>query len=113
MKLIQADCYSMGKVNRMSSRRSRHRRRKKNSELAKKEVINEASKEQGTGKPKRLFYFRRRFPIPLRVLVITAALAVSLALGLVVGFGVIGDGEPKDALKKETWQHIVDIVKKE
>jgi len=34
----------------------------------------------------------------------------SLIGGLMVGYGVIGDGNPKDVLKKETWTHIVDLV---
>ncbi|WP_235867574.1 DNA-directed RNA polymerase subunit beta [Ureibacillus chungkukjangi] len=27
-----------------------------------------------------------------------------------VGFGVIGSGEPLDVLKQETWQHMLDII---
>ncbi|MDY0394203.1 DNA-directed RNA polymerase subunit beta [Virgibacillus halophilus] len=39
--------------------------------------------------------------------------AAALVIGLMIGYGVIGNGNPFDALHKETWQHIVDIVKKE
>lgn len=55
---------------------------------------------------------RRIFPIWLRIIVVLILCGVALMLGLVIGYGVIGDGVPSDALKKETWQHIVDIVNK-
>lgn len=54
----------------------------------------------------------RKFPILLRIVVVLILLCISLALGLMVGFGVLGDGNPTDALNKDTWQHIIDIVKK-
>ena len=55
----------------------------------------------------------RLFPILIRLLLITALAAGSLVIGLMVGYGVIGDGNPSDALKKETWTHIIDIVTKD
>nr|WP_316046874.1 DNA-directed RNA polymerase subunit beta [Planococcus glaciei] len=39
-----------------------------------------------------------------------ALIALAMVLGVMVGYGVIGDGEPADALKWETWQHILDIM---
>lgn len=53
----------------------------------------------------------RMFPIWFRVLLFLALLAGSLALGLMVGYGVLGDGNPKDVFDKSTWQHIIDLVK--
>lgn len=53
----------------------------------------------------------RLFPIWLRIVLIFALIGVSIAAGLMVGYGYIGDGEPKNALKWETWQHIIDILK--
>lgn len=52
----------------------------------------------------------RIFPIWLRLLVVTALVLFALVAGLMIGFGVLGDGEPLDALKVETWQHIIDII---
>ncbi|WP_255473297.1 DNA-directed RNA polymerase subunit beta [Planomicrobium sp. CPCC 101110] len=52
----------------------------------------------------------RLFPIWLRILIILAILIVAMVLGVMVGYGVIGDGEPADALKWRTWQHIIDIM---
>lgn len=55
----------------------------------------------------------RLIPIWLRLLLIVIFAAVSLVAGLVVGFGVIGEGDPAEVLKVETWQHIIDIVNAE
>jgi|SRR5690625_2554412 len=63
-------------------------------------------KEERTKKKPR----RRIFPLWLRIIVIPILAAGALAAGLMVGFGVIGDGTPTDVLKVETWQHIIDIV---
>ncbi|ETP67763.1 DNA-directed RNA polymerase subunit beta [Planococcus glaciei] len=52
----------------------------------------------------------RLFPIWLRILIVVALIALAMVLGVMVGYGVIGDGEPADALKWETWQHILDIM---
>ncbi|MEN1967714.1 DNA-directed RNA polymerase subunit beta [Lentibacillus sp. N15] len=56
---------------------------------------------------------RRIFPIWLRIVVVVVFLVIALISGVMIGFGVIGDGKPLDALDKSTWQHIIDIVKKE
>lgn len=52
----------------------------------------------------------RLFPIWLRIILVIVLIVLAAALGAMVGYGVIGDGEPKDALKWETWQHIIDIM---
>ncbi|MFT4416395.1 DNA-directed RNA polymerase subunit beta [Fredinandcohnia humi] len=67
-------------------------------------------------KPKRVRGRRvriRLIPIWLRLIIVAILLAASTLLGVVVGYGVIGDGDPSDALKKSTWQHIVDLVTKD
>ncbi|QBP42076.1 DNA-directed RNA polymerase subunit beta [Paenisporosarcina antarctica] len=52
----------------------------------------------------------RLFPIWLRIILIVALVIGAMAAGLMIGYGYVGDGEPKDALKWETWQHILDIL---
>lgn len=52
----------------------------------------------------------RLFPIWLRVLILLVLIALAAALGAVVGFSIIGDGSAEDVFKKETWQHIFDIM---
>ncbi|GGN50085.1 MULTISPECIES: DNA-directed RNA polymerase subunit beta [Oceanobacillus] len=55
----------------------------------------------------------RIFPIWLRIIIVAILAVFALVAGLMIGYGIIGDGTPTDALKVETWQHIIDIVTKE
>lgn len=55
----------------------------------------------------------RLFPLWLRLIIVVILLLLSLAAGAIIGYGVIGEGEPFDVLKKRTWQQIVEIVVKE
>lgn len=64
-------------------------------------------------KTRKIKYRRRAFPVWLRIIVVIVLAGVALALGLMVGYGVIGNGEAMDVFKKDTWQHIIDIVNKE
>lgn len=52
----------------------------------------------------------RLFPIWLRIIIVLLLIVVAAALGAMVGYGVIGDGKAADALKWDTWQHILDIM---
>ncbi|MGV3465045.1 MAG: DNA-directed RNA polymerase subunit beta [Heyndrickxia sp.] len=54
----------------------------------------------------------RLIPIWLRVILVLLAIVISVLSGVIVGYGVIGDGNPMDALSKSTWSHIVDLVNK-
>ncbi|XXM72871.1 DNA-directed RNA polymerase subunit beta [Lysinibacillus sphaericus] len=89
--------------------------------MSEKELVQEAKtretvkaekkvKHKEEPKPKRWVRVRM-LPIWLRIVLVIVLLAASLALGAMVGYGVIGDGNPADVFKKETWQHIIDIVK--
>ncbi|MFK4998768.1 DNA-directed RNA polymerase subunit beta [Bacillus sp. N9] len=44
------------------------------------------------------------------MVVVVILIALSLATGLMVGYGVIGDGNPTDVFHKSTWTHIIDLV---
>lgn len=55
----------------------------------------------------------RLIPIWLRILLVLALIVAMAALGAMVGYGVLGDGNAGDALKWETWQHIFDIMRGE
>ncbi|MCH4826859.1 MAG: DNA-directed RNA polymerase subunit beta [Planococcus sp. (in: firmicutes)] len=71
---------------------------------AKRDVAEPAS-------PKKTWWVQiRLFPIWLRIVIVIALIALAAVLGVMIGFGVIGDGSPADALKWETWQHILDIM---
>lgn len=55
----------------------------------------------------------RMIPIWLRLLIVIILSLVSVALGTVVGYSVIGEGEAADVFNKETWFHIIDFISKE
>lgn len=55
----------------------------------------------------------RLIPIWLRIVLVLFFMVVGAVSGAMIGYGVLGDGKPTDALKKETWQHVFDLVEKE
>lgn len=65
------------------------------------------------GKKFKINFRTRKFPIWLRIIVVLILLIISLLLGLIVGYAFFGDGDVVDALKIETYQHILDIINKE
>jgi|GEM_PF-4232987 len=77
-----------------------------------KEEAKGKSRQKERKRRKKLKYRRRKFPIILRVLLILALFAASLVLGLMFGYGILGQQEAKEILEKDVWQHIIDIVKK-
>lgn len=72
--------------------------------------LNKKNKKKTTNKHKKKRERIRIFPIWLRIIVIIVLAFVALAGGLMFGYGVMGDGQATDVFKKETWQHIVNIV---
>ncbi|TSB48637.1 DNA-directed RNA polymerase subunit beta [Alkalicoccobacillus porphyridii] len=52
----------------------------------------------------------RILPIWLRLYIILTLIGASLFLGMMIGYGVIGGGDPFDIFKLETWYHIVDLM---
>ena len=52
----------------------------------------------------------RLIPIWLRVILVVILWLVTAAVGLTVGYSLIGDGQAEDALKWSTWQHLLDIM---
>src|SRR5699024_9475011 len=72
----------------------------------------QVSRKQLKEEKKLLNPNRRVIPIWLRLVIVLSLSALALVLGLMIGYGMLGDGAPLDALKKETWQHIIDIVNK-
>jgi DNA-directed RNA polymerase subunit beta len=76
----------------------------------------ETKEEQQEGKqtlPPWRRYRVRLIPIWLRLVIVAVLIVVSTMIGAMIGYGVIGDGKPLDVFKPSTWQHIVDIVKKD
>lgn len=54
----------------------------------------------------------RLIPLWLRIIIVLVLVFICTMAGLMVGYGLIGGGEPGDALKWSTWQHILDLVNK-
>jgi hypothetical protein len=54
----------------------------------------------------------RLIPVWVKVIIVVLLLFVSALAGTIVGYGFIGNGKPSEALQKETWTHILDIINK-
>jgi len=52
----------------------------------------------------------RLIPIWLRIVIVLILVVTAATLGAMVGFSVIGEGNAVDIFKRETWQHIFDIM---
>lgn len=78
-----------------------------------KEDNNTEKESRQSKKQIRKKYRIRKFPIWLRIIVVFILFVLCLIIGVIVGYGVLGDGNPTDALDKQTWQHIIDIIQKE
>jgi anti-sigma factor RsiW len=78
-------------------------------EVSKEEV----SKEETRAERRRRFQRTRLIPIWLRLIIVAVLMGISLAAGAMIGYGVIGDGNPFDVFQPSTWQHIIDIVEKD
>lgn len=54
----------------------------------------------------------RLIPVWVKVAIVILLTIASVLAGTVVGYGVIGNGKPSEALQKGTWMHIIDIINK-
>jgi hypothetical protein len=54
----------------------------------------------------------RLIPVWVKVAIVIFLTIASMLVGTVVGYGVIGNGKPSEALQKGTWTHIIDIINK-
>jgi hypothetical protein len=52
----------------------------------------------------------RLIPIWLRIILVVLLFLGVAAIGIIVGYSFIGDGDSGDALKWSTWQHLLDIM---
>lgn len=86
---------------------------------AKKPLTAEEKKEKSEArKAKRLENKEKRqkswgwriFRFVFHILWLPALLAGGLAVGLVIGYTVIGGGSPGDVFSRDLWQHLYDIV---
>lgn len=52
----------------------------------------------------------RLLPIWLRIIIVAVLFIIAAVIGIIFGYSVIGEGNAGDALKWETWKHILDIM---
>lgn len=71
---------------------------------------NRKRKADGTENKETRWVQIRLFPIWLRIILVLILIGAAAAAGLAVGYGIIGDGQPMDALKMDTWKHILDMI---
>lgn len=79
---------------------------------AQKKQQKKAQKEEIQHNPNKKFRPRMRvIPIWIRLILLAAVLLIATVAGAMFGYAILGGGEPMDVLDKETWQHIIDLVK--
>lgn len=96
-------------ANQISQEKVQSREKVKMKEQGKKIKKQATSEEKKSNRRVRI----RLIPIWLRLILIIILFSASLAGGLMVGYGVMGDGKAKDVFKKQTWTHIIDLVKED
>ncbi|MBP2097907.1 DNA-directed RNA polymerase subunit beta [Enterococcus rivorum] len=47
----------------------------------------------------------------LKILVVIALVIILFVAGTMIGYGVIGGGDPRDVFKEEVWTHIMEFLK--
>jgi hypothetical protein len=80
------------------------------SRLERNQLKKQKSLKEETTEKRRIWVQMRLLPIWLRIVLVLLLLAGAAILGAIVGYGYVGDGQPSDVLKKETWIHILDII---
>lgn len=89
----------------------KQRRREASKEDVSKETEDKKTRRQKREeKKKKKRPIRRIFPIWLRVLIVFLLSFLAVILGLIVGYSIIGGGEPMEVLEFEFWQHLIDII---
>ena len=83
-------------------KRTSRRRMRKEEKKNKKEV-----KQPQTTKE---ILLSRLLATGTKVIIFFAILLFVAIAGLMIGYGVIGEGNPMDALNWSTWQHMLDII---
>ncbi|CDQ18850.1 DNA-directed RNA polymerase subunit beta [Halobacillus karajensis] len=110
---MATDPKSKGK--QLNKEQEKEKKRKALDEATKQKPAKKTSSEKGRTQEKEKAPKkgrRRVLPIWLRIIFVLLFSVAALLIGLMVGYGVIGDGNPTNALKMDTWQHIWNIVMK-
>lgn len=81
-----------------------------NSSAASRQKQGNPAPRRKTNKEKKRAQHEQPVPLWLRLIFVGTLCLVAVLLGAVIGYGLIGDGYPLDALKFDTWRHIFDLV---
>lgn len=91
---------------------SRAATRAKRTRPARNENRRRSTEIEQAAEPRKQFWVQiRLLPIWLRIVLVLLLLTGAAIFGAIIGYGYMGDGDPADVLKKETWTHILDIIK--
>jgi len=86
---------------------------KESKEMNRKHSQDQASKQDAVnGQTEKRQPRTRLIPIWLRLVLLLVCAILALCIGAMIGYGVIGTGNPLDVFHVGTWKHIRDIVTK-
>jgi hypothetical protein len=77
-----------------------------------REPKEKVQKEEAQAERRFRFQRTRLIPIWLRLIIVVVLMAISLAVGAMIGYGAIGGRNPFEVFQRSTWQHIIDFVEK-
>nr|WP_106783556.1 DNA-directed RNA polymerase subunit beta [Lysinibacillus timonensis] len=92
----------ISKLRRVDRRRQRT--------VTKKEARQRRDEDKKTPESTKELILSRLLSTAIKLLLFIAVLLLSAVVGLMIGYGVIGTGNPIDALNWATWQHMLDII---
>ncbi|MET3684242.1 hypothetical protein ABID56_002368 [Alkalibacillus flavidus] len=79
-----------------------------NDDKSQRKAAKEAKKEEKKKRKGRVRYL----PVWLRFLLVIVLSAAALVLGLMVGYGIVGEGDdPSGALDPDMWQRMYDYIR--
>lgn len=58
----------------------------------------------------RKWRYSGAFSIGFRIVVVVVLLVIAAIAGSMIGYGVIGNGNPISVLNPATWKHVLDIL---
>lgn len=79
--------------------------------LTREEYKQDKQQDKPEGKSKKIRI--RLIPIWLRIILFAISIVAAVSIGAMVGYSVMGEGKPSEVFQKETWSHIVDLVKED
>ncbi|WP_051189183.1 DNA-directed RNA polymerase subunit beta [Halalkalibacillus halophilus] len=98
----------LAKKNKEAESNAEQKKKQPEDKSKRKEVREEKKKEKGTKPKGRVRYI----PVWLRFILIIAIAVTALIVGLMVGFGVIGEGgDPSDVLDRSMWEDLYDYIR--